>query len=106
MGVSGGRVWMGGDLPWENPGKYRARSPLSFADKARTPTLLMAGEADSRTPPTEAMQMYAAFKLAGVETALVRLPGASHASAVMRPSLFAAEVSCMLGWFERFRVKS
>ena len=103
MGASGGLVWMGGELPWENPGKYRARSPLSFAHMAKTPTMLMAGEADSRTPPTEALQMYAAFKLAGVETALVRFPNTSHSSWVMRPSLFAAEVSCMLGWFERFR---
>lgn len=106
MGVSGGLVWMGGERPWENPGKYRARSPIAFAHMARTPTMLMAGEADSRTPPTEALQMYAALKLAGVETALVRFPGTSHASGAMRPSLFAAEVSIMLGWFERFRVRS
>lgn len=106
MGVTGGLVWMGSEKPWENPGKYRARSPLAFAHIAKTPTMLMAGETDSRTPPTEAIQMYSAFKLAGIETALVRFPNTSHSSWVMRPSLFAAEVSIMLGWFERFRVKA
>ena len=104
MGPTGGLVWMGDDLPWENPAKYRARSPLSKVGRIRTPTLLMAGEADSRTPPTEALQMYSAMKLAGVETALLRFPATSHSSGVMRPSLFAAEVSATIGWFERFRV--
>jgi len=106
MGITNGLVWMGNEKPWENPGKYRARSPLAFAHMAKTPTMLMAGEADSRTPPTEAYQMYSAFKLAGLETSLVRFPNTSHSSWVMRPSLFAAEVSIMLGWFERFRVKN
>lgn len=103
MGPTGGLVWMGDVLPWEDPAKYRARSPLARAGRIRTPTLLMAGEADSRTPPTEALQMYSALKLAGVETAFLRFPATSHSSGVMRPSLFAAEVSATIGWFERFR---
>ncbi len=104
MGPTGGPVWMGDVLPWEDPAKYRARSPLAKAARIRTPTLLMAGEADSRTPATEALQMYAALKLVGVETALLRFPATSHSSGAMRPSLFAAEVSATIGWFERFRV--
>jgi len=103
MGPTDGVVWMGGELPWNNPEKYRARSPLSFAGAAKTPTLVIVGESDARTPPTEGMQMYAALKLAGVEAGLVRLPGTSHASSAMRPSLFAAEVACILGWCDRFR---
>ncbi len=103
MGPTGGLVWLGGVLPWQDPAKYRARSPLALAGQIRTPTLLMAGEADSRTPPTEALQMYSALKLAGVETALLRFPGTSHSSGAMRPSLFAAEVSATLGWFGKFR---
>ena len=103
MGSTGGLVWMGHDKPWENVAKYRERSPLSYAQYARTPTLMMAGEADSRTPPAEAIQMYAALKLAGVETALLRMPGVSHGTGVMRPSYFAAEISATIGWFERFR---
>ncbi len=103
IGPSIGMVWMGHELPWEAPEKYRARSPLAFAQDAKTPTLLMCGEADSRTPPSEALQMYAAFKLAGVTSELMRFPGTSHSSSVMRPSLFAAEVSATVGWFGRYR---
>ena len=46
--------------------------------------------------------MYAALKLAGVEVALVRGPGVSHSSGVLRPSHFAAEVVCTLAWFDRY----
>jgi acylaminoacyl-peptidase len=103
VGASVGLTWMGNVKPWEAPEKYRARSPLAHAQHARTPTLLMAGESDSRTPPSEAMQMYAALRLAGVEAHLLRFPGTSHSSGAMRPSLFAAEVAATIGWFNRFR---
>ncbi len=103
MGPTNGLTWLGDDLPWENPAKYRARSPLARVGRIRTPTLLMSGGADSRTPPTEALQMYSALKLAGVEAALLRFPATSHSSGAMRPSLFAAEVAATIGWFERFR---
>jgi dipeptidyl aminopeptidase/acylaminoacyl peptidase len=103
IGPSIGRAWMGGALPWEEPEMYRALSPLAHAQHARTPTLLMAGEADARTPISEAMQMYAALKLAGCEAEFLRFPATSHSSSAMRPSLFAAEVSATIGWFERFR---
>jgi dipeptidyl aminopeptidase/acylaminoacyl peptidase len=105
MGPTGGPVWLGDTLPWQDPAKYRARSPLAHVEAITTPTLLLSGEADSRTPPTEALQMYLALKLRGVETALLRFPGTSHSSGVMRPSLFAAEVSATIGWFERFRLR-
>ena len=91
------------DLPWDAPAKYRDRSPLAHLPRATTPTMVMAGEADSRTPASEALQAFTALKLAGVETALVRGPNVTHSSAVYRPSHFAAEVICQLAWFERFR---
>jgi acylaminoacyl-peptidase len=103
IGPSIGRVWMGHALPWEAPEKYRARSPLAHAQHAHTPTLLMAGEADARTPPSEAMQMYAALRLAGVEAHLLRFPGTAHGTGTMRPSLFAAECAATIGWFGRWR---
>ena len=103
VGPSIGRRWMGDDLPWEAHEKYRARSPLSYAQHAQTPTLLMAGESDSRTPMSETLQMYGALKLAGCETELLRFPGTAHSTNTMGPSLFAAEVAATVGWFGRFR---
>ena len=106
IGPSIGRTWMGGDLPWEAPEKYQARSPLAYLPRATTPTMVIAGEADSRTPASEALQAYTALKLAGVEAALVRGPGVTHSSAVYRPSHFASEVACQLAWYERFRKRA
>ncbi len=106
IGPSVGRTWMGGDLPWEAPGKYRDRSPLAHLPRATTPTMVIAGEADSRTPASEALQAFTALKLAGVETALVRGPNVTHSSAVYRPSHFTSEVACQLAWFERFRKRA
>ena len=77
IGASIGLRWMGGALPWDAPEKYRARSPVTYAPQVRTPTLLMAGEADSRTPMSETLQMYAALRLAGVDAHLLRFPGAT-----------------------------
>ena len=104
IGASVGVRWMGGDLPWDAPEKYRARSPVTYAKDCRTPTLLMAGEADTRTPMSETLQMYAALRLSGVDAHLMRFPGASHSSGAMRPSLFAAEIAATIGWFDTHRM--
>ena len=103
IGPSVGLRWMGDAKPWEAPEKYRERSPLTHAHKAKTPTLLMAGDTDSRTPMSETLQMYAALRLAGVDAHLLRFPGTSHSSSSMRPSLFASEITATIGWFEKHR---
>ena len=95
------RYWFGA-MPWENVEAYWRRSPLSLVGNVRTPTLVVVGAEDNRTPPTEAEQLYTALQLRGVPTALVRVPGASH-NMVGRPSQNAARVSAILEWFERYR---
>ena len=87
-------------MPWEDPMGYWKRSPLSLAGNVTTPTMLLTGEQDWRTPMWESEQYYQALKLQGVETALVRIPGASHSIAA-RPSQLAAKVSAVLEWFDR-----
>jgi acylaminoacyl-peptidase len=94
------RYWFG-EMPWENPEAYWRRSPLSLVGNVTTPTLLLTGEEDLRTPMSETEQYYQALKLRGVETAMVRVPGASHAIA-RRPSQLIAKVTAILGWFERY----
>ena len=61
--------------------------------------MVIAGELDYRTPIGEAEQFYQALKLRQVDTALVRVPGASHDISA-RPSLLNAKVAYVLGWFE------
>jgi len=93
------------DFPWEDPDAYWKRSPLSLVGNVTTPTMLMTGEADYRTPISEAEQYYQALQLRGVDTALVRVPGAPHHIAG-RPSHLIAKTAYILEWFERHRDKS
>ena len=95
------KYWFPG-LPWDHPEDYRARSPLSLAGNVTTPTMLLTGEADHRTPISESEQYYQALKLRRVDTVLVRIPGASHGIA-RRPSHLMSKVAHVLGWFEKHR---
>ncbi|MDE2973359.1 MAG: S9 family peptidase [Gemmatimonadota bacterium] len=91
-------------LPWENPEPYWKFSPISLAGKVTTPTLFITGEEDLRTPLSESYQMYHALKMRGIDTAVIRLPGAWHDMS-RRPSQLVAKVANVLAWFERYRVK-
>jgi acylaminoacyl-peptidase len=95
------RYWFPGP-PWEQPEHYWKRSPLSLVGNVTTPTMLMTGEADHRTPISEAEQFYQALKLRKVDTALVRVPGAPHDIGV-RPSHLMAKAAYVLKWFEMHR---
>jgi acylaminoacyl-peptidase len=94
------RYWFPG-YPWEHPEHYWKRSPLSLVGNVSTPTMLLTGEADYRTPISESEQYYQALQLRGIDTALVRIPGASHGIA-SRPSHLIAKVLHVLAWFERY----
>lgn len=93
------RHWMGMQ-PWENPEFYWKQSPLSLVGNVTTPTMVMVGEEDWRTPAWEAEQYYTALKVQGIDSVLVRIPGASH-SIASRPSRLIAKVDNILGWFAR-----
>ncbi len=95
------QYWFPGP-PWDHPEEYRRRSPLFLVGNVKTPTMLLTGEEDYRTPMSESEQYYQALKLRQVDTALVRIPGASHGIA-NRPSHLIAKVNHILAWFERYR---
>ena len=59
-----------------------ARSPLSLVGNVTTPTLVVVGSEDYRTPVSEAEQYYTALQLRNVPTMLVKVPGASHGGIV------------------------
>lgn len=89
--------------PWEEPMEYWRRSPLSLVGNVKTPTLVVVGSEDYRTPVSESEQYYAALQIRGVPTALVKVPGASHGSIAARPSQSAAKASAILAWFDKYR---
>jgi dipeptidyl aminopeptidase/acylaminoacyl peptidase len=99
------RYWFG-KMPWEDPQQYWRRSPLSLVGNVKTPTAVMVGEDDHRTPPGEAEQFYAALQIRSVPTVLIRVPGASHGGLADRPSQLIAENAAILAWFDRYRSAS
>jgi dipeptidyl aminopeptidase/acylaminoacyl peptidase len=96
------RYWFA-KLPWEDPMSYWKRSPLSLVGNVKTPTLVVVGGDDYRTPVSESEQYYAALQIRGVPTALVKVPGASHGGLAARPSQSAAKASAIIAWFDRYR---
>ena len=96
------RYWFG-KYPWEDPQAFWARSPLSLVANVKTPTLVVVGSEDYRTPVSEAEQYYSALQLLGVPTALVKVPGASHGTIAGRPSHSGAKAGAILAWFERYK---
>ena len=93
-----GPVWEEGNLE-----HYWRRSPLSLVGNVTTPTMLMTGEDDLRTPMAETEQYYQALKLRGVDTQMVRIQNAPHGIAGSSPSNLIAKVANVLEWFERYR---
>ncbi|MEQ8205867.1 MAG: S9 family peptidase [Woeseia sp.] len=89
-------------MPWEEPEHYWKRSPLSLVGNVSTPTLLLTGEEDQRTPISETEQFYQALKLGKVDAMMIRVPGSPHGIAG-KPSRLIAKVDNILAWFERYR---
>ncbi len=90
------------EMPWDDPDQYWDRSPLSLVGNVSTPTMLLTGEDDLRTPITETEQYYQALKLRKIDTAMVRIPGASHGIAA-RPSQLMAKAGYIIAWFDKYR---
>lgn len=90
--------WFPGPV-WDHLEHYWARSPLSLVGNVTTPTMLLTGENDLRTPIAESEQYYQALQLRGVPTRMVRVPGASHGIAA-RPTGLIMKVAHILDWFE------
>ena len=86
--------------PWEHMEHYMKRSPISYVGNVTTPTMLLSGEADYRTPISETEQYYQALKLQGVDTAMVRIPDASH-GITRRPSNLLNKVAYIQWWFDK-----
>ncbi len=88
-------------VPWENVEHYWKRSPLSLVGNVTTPTLLITGEEDKRTPISETEQFYQALKLRKIDTVMVRVPGSPHGIAG-RPSRLIGKVENILAWFKKY----
>lgn len=89
-------------MPWDEMEHYWQRSPLSLVGNVTTPTMLITGVEDKRTPMSETEQYYQALKLLKVDTVLVKVPGSSHGIAG-RPSRLVGKIENILAWFEKYQ---
>lgn len=85
-GVSDIGVWFGveqmGGHPHEVPEVYAKCSPITYAHKCKTPTLLVQSEHDWRCPPEQSEQFYTVLKANGCIVEMVRYPDAAHAASI------------------------
>ncbi|PYT11011.1 MAG: peptidase S9 family protein, partial [Acidobacteria bacterium] len=95
------KYWFPG-FPWDNVEHYEKRSLLSVVKNVKTPTMIITGEEDYRTPISESEQYFQAIKLLNVEAVLVRVPGEPHGIS-RRPSHWMAKMLDIVGWFDRHR---
>ena len=94
--------WMGA-TPWDEPERYRSRSPFFLSGRIVTPTLLITGEKDFRTPIAQTEMMFGALKQQGVETVMIRLPEASHGMG--RPSQWLQSILAPIQFFDRHKAR-
>ena len=90
--------------PWEDPTEYLKHSSVMYAGKVKTPTMLMTGVLDLRTPMPQTEEFYQALKLRGVPTAMVRMNGEYHGTSSI-PSNFMRTQLYHRYWFEKYQKK-
>ena len=92
--------WFPG-MPWDNVEFYESKNLLSVVKNVTTPTMVLTGEADYRTPMPDSEQYYAALQLLGVESVLVRVPDEPHGISV-RPSHHLSKLQHIMGWMNKY----
>ncbi len=92
--------WVVGN-PWDNRDLYWRRSTFSLVGQVKTPTLLITGEADFRTPIAQTEAYYQALKVRGIDAMMVRLPEANHGMG--RPSQWLQSNLAVINWYNRYR---
>ena len=86
---------------WEDPAQWLKLSPVMYAANIRTPTLIMTGDLDLRTPIAQSEELYTALKLRGVPTVLMRFAGEYHGT-TSKPSNWVRTQLYMMSWFNRY----
>jgi dipeptidyl aminopeptidase/acylaminoacyl peptidase len=86
---------------WEDPKEWLSHSSLMTVGKVTTPTLLMTGVLDRRTPMPQTEEYYAALKMRGVPTALLQFNEEYHGTG-SKPSNFIRTQLYMMQWFKKY----
>jgi dipeptidyl aminopeptidase/acylaminoacyl peptidase len=102
VGTTDGAGWYRNfeKLPWEDPSEHLRRSPLMYVGNVRTPTMLMTGVNDLRTPMPQTEEYYQALRLLRVPTAMVRFNDEWHGTS-SKPSNFVRTQLYLRDWFSK-----
>jgi dipeptidyl aminopeptidase/acylaminoacyl peptidase len=102
VGTTDGASWYRNfdKLPWEDPSEHLRRSPLMLVGNVKTPTMLMTGVNDLRTPISQTEEYYEALKVRKVPTAMIRFNDEWHGTS-SKPSNFARTQLYLREWFTR-----
>jgi dipeptidyl aminopeptidase/acylaminoacyl peptidase len=87
---------------WENPEPWLKQSSIMYVGNVTTPTVLMTGELDRRTPMPQSEEYYAALKMRGVPAALLRFEGEFHGTG-SKPSNFMRTQLYMMSWYKQWK---
>ncbi len=90
--------------PWYDAEEHLSRSPLMFVENVTTPTLIMVGEYDLRTPVPQSEEFYQALKIEGVPTKMIYMQNEWHGTS-RNPSNFLRTELYQLDWFEQYMTK-
>jgi dipeptidyl aminopeptidase/acylaminoacyl peptidase len=103
VGTTDGASWYYNfeKLPWEDPTEHLKRSPLMYVGNVTTPTMLMTGVNDLRTPMEQTEQFYRALKLRRIPTAMIRFNDEWHGTS-SKPSNFLRTQLYLRSWFNRY----
>ena len=78
-------------------------SPLKYADRVKTPTLFIQADEDYRCYMCDAVMMYSALQLRGVDSRLCLFHGENHSlSRIGKPLARVRRLREMVGWFDRY----
>jgi dipeptidyl aminopeptidase/acylaminoacyl peptidase len=92
-----------GGLPQDIPETYRRCSPVTYAHRCKTPTLLIQGESDYRCPAEQAEQFYTILKANGCTVEMLRLPNSPHTGSIMGPpNIRHAQNEALIKWMNRY----
>lgn len=107
VGTTDGPYWYSNfrKLPWEDITEHWQRSPLRLVGNVKTPTMLITGELDLRTPMAQTEEYYQALKLRKVDTVMVRIPDEYHGAAGRHVSNRLRRILYVRGWFEKHRAR-
>jgi dipeptidyl aminopeptidase/acylaminoacyl peptidase len=107
VGTTDGPYWYTNfkKLPWEDIDEHWRRSPLRYVGNVTTPTMLITGELDLRTPMAQTEEYYQALKLRKVDTVMVRVPNEYHGAAGRHVSNALRRILYVRGWFDKYRTK-